>query len=1308
MSFSQSHITPSVSRFIFTLLGFFVTSFILYPQQTQSWYRTIEWGNARPRPMDRDSTISYSAEFSYLFFNNAIYPDIETFFPYYFESKPAEEFKFSEHIWIDSIEFETIPKEELKNILYLENLSNDFRFEHFIAVDRGKPFIQIKLLPLRKNAHSGEIEKITAFYIISAATPEPDRFKTTEEQSAFATSSVLAAGKWYKIKITNDGIYKLTYDDIVNLGLSNPENIRVYGNGGKVLPMMNSASRPDDLQENAIYMDKGSDGIFNKGDFILFYGKGTVTWDYDTINHFFYQHLHDYSDTTCYFLTTDLGPGKKITALPQATGTPDYTVTTFDDYNYYEKNINNLIHSGRQWFGDNLSGSAPFNNTFSFPNIVTSEPVKCKVNIASRSDQTSRNFIVKSNDQYLGTITISGVYYRSFTGAYANQKSGFYTFLPASEQVNVNITFNKIDMNDVSWLDYITVNVRRNLIMNGISLFFRDATSVGPGKKSRFIVSGASESAKIWDITDFYNIKQIEATYNANSLNFTAETDVLREFVVLNPQGNFPKPITQGDDVGWVQNQNLHGSESVQMLIVTDPLFIEQAEELAELHREKDKLSVLVATINQIFNEFSSGTPDVSAIRDFARMLYKRGEGTQQQLKYLLLFGDGSFYNHRRITGNTNNILTYQSTESLNHSTSYVTDDFFGFLDDNEGGSDKIASYYLDIGVGRLTVNTIESAKGVIKKIKQYYQAASMRDWRNKIMFVGDDGEYNDDTLFMNQSNSLATWVSTHYPSIVVKKVMLDAYRQVSTATGARYPDVNKTIYDNIHNGILIFNYTGHGGEKGLAAEQILTREELKAFSNRYLPLFITATCEFSRFDELAISDKGVISESLSAGEASLINPNGGSIGLVSTTRVVYADNNHYLNTQFYNYAFQRDADGKYYRLGDIMRLTKNSLGIDQNKLNFILLCDPAIRLPLPEFLIHTDSLNGKPIEEPTDTLKAFKEITIKGHITDLNTNKLNDFNGTVYPTVLDKVTKVSTLGNDGINTMEFYTQENIIYKGKAEVKNGNFSFSFIVPKDIIYSYGNGKISYYAQDSVRDASGYYASFIAGGTNPDFLPDENGPEIELFMNDEHFVNGGITDRNPVIFARLYDENGINTTGSGIGHDIIGILDEKVSQPYVMNDFYETRLNDFRHGTLYYPLSGLSVGKHTVMLRAWDIYNNPSEAYIEFEVVDKSELFLRNVFNYPNPARDYTYFQFEHNKAGADLKVSIDIFDLSGRIVRTLRQNIYTEGFHSSPLEWDLKDNNGNRLANGIYPYRIRVEMNEGLISDGFNKLIIFNY
>jgi hypothetical protein len=747
------------------------------------------------------------------------------------------------------------------------------------------------------------------------------------------------------------------------------------------------------------------------------------------------------------------------------------------------------------------------------------------------------------------------------------------------------------------------------------------------------------------------------------------------------------------------------------MIIITHPDFLQQADLLGEFHRTKDNLSVLVVTTHQVYNEFSSGAPDVSAIRDFARMLYRKAESIEQQPKYLLLIGDGSYNNHMHVSGNPNFIPTYQSVSSLNVANSYVSDDFYGMLDDNEGGSDNMFIWPLDLGLGRLPVKNTEEAQGIVDKIMNYNKTENMRDWRNRILFVGDDGEHNEGTLHMGQADALAETLRINYPQFVVKKVFLDAYQQISTSTGARYPDVNQAIYDNIHKGILIFNYTGHGNEKGLAEEQIITREQLASYTNaENLPLFITATCEFSRFDDMAIDEKsGEMHEQPSAGEASLRNPGGGSIALLTTTRLVYAIDNYTLNSYFYQHVFKRDATGEYNRLGDVVRLTKNSINYDSNKLNFILLGDPALRLAIPNYNVVTDSLNGIQVSESLDTLKAFTEITIKGHVADLDQNIMTGFSGVIYPTVFDKPVKVTTLGNDDPEKiMDFEVQENVIYKGKANVNQGEFFFSFLVPKDISYSLGNGKICYYAQDSVEDASGYFKQFVVGGTSPFVIEDENGPLIELYMNDENFVSGGITDRNPQVFARISDISGINMSGNGIGHDIVGIIDEDATKPVVLNDYYEADLDDYKHGSLRYSLKNLEVGMHTLKLRVWDVFNNPSEAIIGFEVMDKDELVLKQVYNYPNPARDFTCFQFEHNKAGSEFRITIDIFDLSGRKIRTLEQVTYMEGFHSPPIEWDLRDQNGNLLRNGLYPYRIRVEDASGLLSDGFQKLLIHRW
>ncbi|MBN1415912.1 MAG: type IX secretion system sortase PorU [Bacteroidales bacterium] len=1308
MNFTTDHEQIRIPRInLVAFVIWFVLLFLpgtLY-SQVNRYSRSIAWEVSRPRAIYQDSFITFDPKIRYLSFKDAGYPDETTFLPYFYELITLDAGSVVDSIRIENVEYRKLTPEELRGVQSLEILRENVDFTYSMAYNRGNPAVQLSLLPLRKNKVTGLYERVISFTI---SLFKRHGIASAPENLPYASSSILATGKWYKIKIFNDGIYKLTYEDLEKIGLANPQDIRVYGNGGKTLPLMNSDWRPDDLQENAIFMEKGTDGTFNKGDFILFYGKGVLSWQYDSVNDFFSHKLNDYSEAAYYFLTTDLGPGKRIETVSQAAGEVTHTVTTFNDYDYYERNLSNLIKSGRQWFDGKLSGT--FDTTFVFANIDKPSSVRFKVNAASRSGST-KYFIIRSDGSTLGSFSVGAVNLGAFLGAYAAQNYGFFYLSPSSDQVNITVSYNKTEYADIGWLDYITVNARRNLIMTGNALSFRDIASVGTGNISRFVISGAAAGMQVWDVTDIYNITRIESSFAGNEMSFKIATDTLRELIALLPGAVFTKPTSEGKDLGWIDNQNLHGTATPQMLIATHPEFLQQAERLADFHRTHDDLTVLVATTNQIYNEFSSGAPDVSAIRDFARMLYKRGQNGDSPFKYLLLFGDGSHNNISQASGNPNYILTFQSQASLYHPDSYVSDDFYGLMDDDEGGSDKMENFPLDLGVGRLPVKVKDKdtseARRVVDKIIGYNQAGNMRDWRNKLLFVADD---EDNTLHMRQANDLADWVDTNYPQFAIKKILSDAYQQVASSTGERYPDVNKAIYDNLHKGVLIFNYTGHGNEKGLAAEQLVTREQLSTYTNApNFPLFITATCEFSRYDDLADDVSGNIKELTSAGEASLLNPDGGSIALLSTSRLVYATENEVLNRNFYTYVFQRDEDGQYYRLGDVIRLTKNKTSKTRNKLNFTLLGDPAIRLAVPENTVVTDSLNGVHISQILDTLRAFTEITIKGHLVDPGNNKLTGFNGTLYPSVYDKALKVSTLDNDNEDTtLEFMIRDNIIYKGKANVINGEFSFSFLVPKDITYSLGNGKIFYYAQDSVTDANGYFNEFIIGGTNLDMYVDEIGPRIDLYVNDENFVYGGITDRNPHIYARISDESGINTCGNGIGHDIVGIIDGDATQPVILNDFYEADLDDYKNGSVRYPLSDLSVGIHSIKLRAWDIYNNPSEAVIEFEVIDKEELVLRNVFNYPNPAGSYTCFQFEHNKAGSDLNVTIDIFDLSGRKIRTLEENVAAGGYNSSPLEWDLKDRGGNPVGNGFYPYRIRVEDKSGHVSVGFQKLLIFRY
>lgn len=1124
----------------------------------------------------------------------------------------------------------------------------------------------------------------------------------SSEITLHAGSSVLSSGKWYKIKILKDGIYKLTFEDIKNMGFADPSAVRVFGNGGTMLPLMNSEQRYDDLIENSIYMSDGGDGIFGAGDFILFYGHGPVKWKLNNLSGIFEHSVNLYSDAAYYFITTDAGAGKKVTAADAVPGVPNTNSTTFNDYDFHENNTENFLKSGRQWFGEKLEYST-FDTTFNFANLVTTSPVIVKSNAVSRS-AAQKVFIYRNNDKLIGSISISAVILSNSTGIFANQKSGQFTFNATDDKVNVNITYNKVAVSDEGYLDYIAVNVRRKLAMTGDALSFRDKLVTGSAKLARFSIENCTDAIQIWDITDFSAIRRMQTTLQGSVLSFQDNADTLKEYVAINPAGNFPKPIITSEtgDLGDVPNQNLHGIGPVRMLIVTHPLFRKAADSIALFHQQRDNMTVQVVTTHQVYNEFSSGATDVSAIRDFAKMVYDRSTNSSDRLKYLLLFGDGSFNNISRDKGNPNFIPTYQSENSLNASASYVSDDFFGFMDDHEGGSETMEEFLLDLGVGRLPAKTEQEAMTLYYKISNYNTKANRLDWRNNILFVGDD---EDNNIHMSQANGLADWVRGKYPQFAVKKVLLDAYKQESASTGARYPEVNRIITNDIQKGILIYNYTGHGGEHGMAAEQILMREDITKLTNSAnLPLFVTATCEFSRFDDIT-DDKKAIVESPSAGETSLLNEKGGSIALLSTTRIVYSDRNHYLNTKFYHVAFERDENGNYYRLGDIIRMTKDSSGISRNKLNFILLGDPALALAIPEYSVHTDSLNGVEVSEVLDTLKAFSHVRISGHLEDINNQPMNDFNGTIYPSVFDKNLAITTLSNDRGDPFQFETQENLLFKGKASVKNGRFSFDFMVPKDITYSFGKGKIVYYSEDSQSDANGYFSQFIIGGTDTDAEYDLEGPDISLYMNDEYFNDKGITNPNPVIYARISDASGINTVGNGIGHDITGVIDGNVSEPVILNDFFESDLNDYSSGNLSYPMFNLAEGWHSLTVRVWDIFNNSAEETIDFRVIPGENPVLSNVYNYPNPARDVTWFKFDHNKAGTELTVHITVFDMEGRHITDIRETVFAGGFSSEPLEWDLKDANGGTLRKGIYPYRIRITDINGRIAESFKKLVV---
>ena len=1184
------------------------------------------------------------------------------------------------------VEYEALSSSEVAGVAGIQFIGSEIELTYVNTVHRKVNYGTVSFSPLIYDAMSGQYQKVIS-YKVQVTTRSKRQSTYSFTQKAFVPNSVLSSGQWYKIGIVNKGVYKLSYQFLKDLGIDvdniNPQQLKLYGNGGKMLPEVNADFRHDDLAQNAIYIEGENDGVFNADDYLLFYGQSPHSWEYNSTTKKFQHTLNRYSDTTFYYLTaSNTGDPANRILSQNSLANPTNVVNTYNDYAYYEKDVYNLIKSGRDWYGDIFDLKTSYDYTFNFPNIDVGSNLHVMVTGAARHSGTS-NFIVSAGGNNFN-VDFGSVNVGCYSCTYADAGSDSISFTPSSAIVNLNITYSKPSSTAIAWLDKIEINARRSLNMSGDQLFFRDVNSVGTGNISQFNLSGASNVEEVWDVTDPLNIKS-QITSGTSTLNFTVATNELKEFVALT--SNYK---TQVFPKGEVMNQNLHAVSAQDMIIVSHPTFLSQAGQIADFHRDEG-LRVFIVTPDQIYNEFSSGSQDIVAIRDFIRMLYERASVPEDFPKYLLLFGDGSYDNKNRITDNTNFIPTYQSVNSLGIVGSLVSDDYFGLLDPSEGAwASGIED--VDLGIGRFPVKTNEEANNVVKKVLEYNTSLTMKDWRNRITFVGDD---EDSNTHMSQSNSLSTMVEVNYPEYNEDKIFFDAFKQESTPGGNRYPDVTQAINNGFQDGSLIVNYTGHGGETGWAHERVLTVNDINNLTNvDNLPLVVTATCEFSRFDD---------PKRTSAGELVLLNE-GGGVALLTTVRLVYSSPNFALNQSFYSKVFE-EVNGEMPAIGDVFMEVKNLNAGNSNNRNFTLLGDPALKLAYPIHDVYTSKFNGVSTTSLLDTVKALEKVTIEGYVQDKNGQKLTNFNGIIYPTVFDKKKQITTLQNDGGNPFIFNLQNNKLFKGKVSVQNGDFSYSFIVPKDISYNYGKGKLSYYAENQVEDANGYFADFYIGGTADNYEADNEGPEIELYMNDKTFVFGGITDESPYLLAYVSDIHGINMVGNGIGHDIIAVLDDKTDEAFVLNDYYEADLNSYQKGTIKFPFEELAEGRHKLTLKVWDVYNNSREVTTEFVVEKSKDIKINRVYNYPNPFTTHTEFWFEHNQANKQIYAQVQIFTVSGKLVKTIEKNIINEGFRSTSMVWDGLDDYGDRLARGVYIYHLKVRAENFSVADKYEKLVI---
>ena len=855
---------------------------------------------------------------------------------------------------------------------------------------------------------------------------------------------------------------------------------------------------------------------------------------------------------------------------------------------------------------------------------------------------------------------------------------------------------------------------------------FRDYRCIGANAVSQFNLQSTSSTLRIWNVTDQFNISEQQTTFASNNYSFSIVTDTLKQFIAFDSTASYRIPSF----VGQLANQNLHAMnpsqssssppEPADYIIIAPQGFLGQAQQLAQLHNKYEHLSSVIVTPDQIYNEFSSGVQDIMAIRQFVRMYYKTF--TSRPPQYLLLLGTGSYRQKDRYDANNTVLVpTFETYNSWSHIQSKTGDDFFAFLDDNEGSisPDGIPVGLIDIGVGRLVVKNSSEATGVTNKIIQYYKRVeptssccdqatqNTPDWRNWISLIADDanpGSSGEDDFFFQQEG-IAASIQQGAPTYNIDKIYEDAYQVESVPGGRRYPDVNTAINNRVAKGALIMGYSGHGDVLELSHEEIITLVQIQQWSNiTNMPLFFTATCEFSRYDDPTLE---------SAGEQILLNPNGGGIGLFTTTRVAYTSDGWSLGPYFYAAAIDSMVNGKRPTLGDIIRITKADPA-RSGYLHFALLGDPALTLSYPKQNTSQVKVNAHAYTpNVNDTLSALGKYTVTGYVSNAAGSKANTFNGNIYISVFDKPSLLTTLNNSQ-NTpvssyiFNFFQQKSVLYKGKATVTNGDFSFTFIVPKDIMYNFGNGKISYYAQQNdTLDAAGYYGQIIIGGTSNTPIVDKQGPGIKLFMNDDKFVSGGTTNQNPFIYAMLTDSSGVNTTGNGLGHDITAILDANTPHEVVLNDYYQADVNKYQSGKILYQLHSLSNGNHTLSLKVWDVMDNSSTTSTDFVVAQNAQMALTHVLNYPNPFTTSTKFFVEHNQSCDFLNIEVQIFTITGKLIKTISQTVENQGFRTDGINWDGRDDYGDKLARGVYIYKVTVKNSEGSKADKIEKLVILN-
>ena len=1090
---------------------------------------------------------------------------------------------------------------------------------------------------------------------------------------SYAERSVLADGHWVKIRVSESGVCRMSFSELRSAGLE-PSQVRVFGYGGAQKEQDFSKRNIDDLPQVPVYVGE---------DYILFYVQGPISWTYNGSR--FAHTRNTYSDFGYYLLSDDAGAMLPFPEAEAVSGSPT-DVTYYSYYQVQDKDSVNLIDrtgvsgGGRTFYGEQFAAGQTRTFTFSTP-YANGDNSSVYIDMAANAATTST---VKAQ---LNNTSSKSIYISSIPDHYTFGVAGTISMNGASEEQNQRVTMQFVNSNAgaLAWLNYIEITTPSELVMTGSYMGIRSLVNRNTTNPVRFLLRNTTASTQIWDVTDLAAIQRMPTTMVDDQLAWVGtQADGVHEYIAVNTDGT---KFVQAEVVGEVKNQNLHALSNIDYIIICPEGYEDVSEDLAKAHEAKQAITYAIVTDQQVYNEFSSGTPDATAYRWLMKMLYDRAKnGIGQQPRWLLLMGHGTFDNRKLLRNSgTSLLLTYQSKNSVNEIKAYATDDYFAYLDDNEGAIDTQGR--MDIGVGRLPVESLDEARTTVDKLIQYIRNEQTGKWKNQLVYLADDGENGTHTETAEKSAEL---VRIKNPDFIVHKIFLDAYPQEVNASGESYPLAKNRVLNLLKNGVLFFDYSGHGGYNAITNESILNLKDIAGMTNKNQAFWLFATCNFAQCD----------AGKRSAAETAVLNPKGGAIGILAATRTVYAPQNTNLNRSVCDTLFGH-SDVFHYdmTLGEAILIGKNLLGSDENKLAYVLLGDPCMRLNYPTDY-HVETLTEM------DTLNALSVQHVEGRIIDEDLNTVSDFNGKVDITIYDKMQSIPTRDNDNAGgdprVVAYNDYPNTIFSGATDVKDGLFNYTFMVPKDIRYNFGSGRIVYYAvtADSLEtaEAVGHFEQFIIGGSGSIVTVDTVGPEMEIYLNSPAFRNGDKTYATPRFFANLYDENGINTAGAGIGHDLMLIIDDDPKMIYSLNEYFTAANNSYQAGQVSYLMEELANGPHSLTFRAWDLLNNSTTKSLNFIVEAGLDPSIYNVTTYPNPVQQsgVVHLVVNYDQPDELIETEIYLYNTAGQMVYSHKQD------NPDAVSINLP---ALGLNTGVYIYSVKIKSASSKYSTTSGKIIV---